>query len=334
MARHIGIDLGTSFTRIFLPGRGIVMREPSAAAVDTENSELLTAGSEAAAMLGRTSESLEICYPIRDGVIARCDVACAMLQSFWENAAGKPIRRPDVSVAVPWGITEVERRAVEEVLYDAGAKNVTVLEKSLMAALGAGIRATQPRGCMIIDLGGGMTETAVMSLGGVVRASSVRAAGEQLNEAIAAHVRRKYNLMISSRTAEALKHNIGSVYPRLDRGAMEIRGRDVVSGLLKTVAVTSRDTFEAMSEPLLLMMESVRTTLENIPPEISADLLEDGILLTGGGSALGGITELLSEVTHLEVRQAAHPQDCVIAGIGKLLEFRGDPEKLLRFHAE
>ena len=334
MARHIGIDLGTSFTRIFMPGRGIILREPTAAAVDTENSELLTAGSEAAAMLGRTSESLEICYPVREGVIARCDVACAMLQSFWENASGKPIRHPEVSVAVPWGITEVERRAVEEVLYDAGAKRVTVLEKSLMSALGAGIRATQPRGCMIIDLGGGMTEAAVMSLGGVVRASSVREAGEHLNDAIAAHIRRKYNLMVSGRTAELIKHSIGSVYPRLDRGDMEIRGRDVVSGLLKTITVTSRDTFEAMSEPLLLMMESIRTTLENTPPEISADLLEDGILLTGGGAALGGMTDLLTEVTHLDVHSASRPQDCVIAGIGKLLEFKGDPEKLMRFHAE
>ncbi|MCQ2431310.1 MAG: rod shape-determining protein [Clostridia bacterium] len=337
--KSIGIDLGTAGTRIFVKGKGIVLREPSAVTVSDSTEEVLAVGLDASRMAGRTPDDVSVRRPIKAGVIAQFDAAVAMTDVFLQKAVGSlTLHHPQVMVAVPYSVNDVERRAVEEVILEAGAKSVALIESSLTSAIGAGLRVTHPKGSMIVDIGGGTTEIAVMSLGGIVVARSVRVAGDTLDEAICALVRKKYNVMISETTAEYCKRSIGYVKcpgdPAHPAKEMEIRGRNVITGLPVTLRISADDMAEAMAEPVSQIVEAIRATLENTPPELAADLLEDGILLSGGGALLGGLAPLIGRTTHLKVSIAKNPTDCSVLGLGRLLEYTGDVDRIIRFRSK
>ena len=311
---HIGIDLGTANVLLYIQGRGIVVREPSVVALDRNAGKILAVGAQALDMLGKTPSHIVAVRPLRDGVIANYTVTETMLRHFLRQAA--PLRRPTVTICVPAGVTSVERRAVREAALAAGASKAYLIEEPLAAALGAGVDMTRPGGTMVVDLGGGTTDIAVVSMRATVVSESVRVAGDRMDEAIARMLRRHHNLMVGERTAENLKIQLGSAWPTGSAREMEVRGRDLVNGLPRTVVVGSDEIREALMEPLTSILDAVHAVLERTPPELAADLLDRGIVLTGGGAQLEGLDELLRNATGVPVRVAADPITCVAIGTG------------------
>ena len=319
--RDIGIDLGTANTIVFQKGRGIIAREPSVVAYDVRNDAVRSVGTEAKEMIGRTPGSIVAVRPLKHGVIADYDVTAAMLKRFIkESLKGSIISRVRVVICVPAGVTEVESRAVHGVLKQAGAADVDLIEAPMAAAVGAGLPVWDPKGCMIADLGGGTTEVAVISLGDIVTAQSIRTAGDDLDEAIIAYIRKKYNLLIGERTAEQVKIEIGSALPYEGDKTVEIKGRNLLDGLPKNITISSEEVREAMSDVVSMIVDSIRTTLEKTPPELSADIIESGITLTGGTALLRGLAQLIEQETSMPVTIAENPMDCVALGTGKRLE--------------
>jgi rod shape-determining protein MreB and related proteins len=315
----IGIDLGTANTLVFLKGHGIVLREPSVVAVKESTNEVVAVGDDAKRMLGRTPGNIRAIRPLKDGVIADFKVTEAMLRHFIKKVLPGRFSSPRIVVAVPSGITEVEKRAVKESAEQAGAKEVFLIEEPMAAAIGVGLPVQEAAGNMIVDIGGGTTEVAIISLSGIVYSRSVRVAGDELDEAVINYMKRAYNLMIGERTAEEIKLRIGSAYPQGKETTMEVKGRDMVAGLPKTITITSQEVREAMLEPLNTIIDAVRTTLERCPPELSADLVDRGIMLAGGGALLRGLDKLLQEETALPVHVAEDPLSAVAEGAGRVL---------------
>ncbi|MDD5348609.1 MAG: rod shape-determining protein [Chthoniobacteraceae bacterium] len=322
-SNDIGIDLGTANTLVYVRDHGIVLREPSVVAVQSGTNKVLSVGDEAKRMLGRTPANIVAVRPMKDGVIADFEVTEAMLRHFIRKAHGRRTffrPRPRVVIAVPSGITEVEKRAVKESAMRAGAREVFLIEEPMAAAIGCGLPVQEAAGNMIVDIGGGTTEVALISLAGIVFSRSVRVAGDELDEAIMQYMKRAYNLMIGERTAEEIKIKIGSAYPIENETTMEVKGRDLVAGLPKTLSITSQEVREALLEPISTIVESVRVTLERCPPELSADLVDRGLVLAGGGALLRGLDKLLSEETGLPVHVAEDPLSAVAEGTGRALQ--------------
>ncbi|NCF86886.1 MAG: MreB/Mrl family cell shape determining protein [Verrucomicrobiaceae bacterium] len=320
MSNDIGIDLGTANTLIYVKDQGIVLREPSVVAVKSGTSEVLAVGADAKRMLGRTPGNIVAIRPLKDGVIADFEITEAMLRYFIRKVHNKrTIARPRVVIAVPSGITEVERRAVQESASHAGAREVYLIEEPMAAAIGAGLPVQEASGNMIVDMGGGTTEVAIISLSGIVYSRSVRVAGDELDESLVQYMKRAYNLMIGERTAEEMKIQLGSAYPIGKETSMEVKGRDLVAGLPKTVNITSQEVREAMLEPLNSIVDAVRIALEGCPPELSADLVDRGMVLAGGGAMLRGLDKLLSEETGLPAHVAEDSLSAVAEGAGKVL---------------
>ncbi len=319
-SNDIGIDLGTANTLVYVKDHGIVLREPSVVAVKSGTNEVLAVGDDAKRMLGRTPGNIVAIRPLKDGVIADFEVTEAMLRHFIQKVHNRrTMARPRVVIAVPSGITEVEKRAVRESANQAGAREVYLIEEPMAAAIGVGLPVQEASGNMIVDIGGGTTEVALISLSGIVYSRSVRVAGDELDEAIVQYMKRAYNLMIGERTAEDIKIRIGSAYPMPKETTMEVKGRDMVAGLPKTITITSQEVRESMLEPLNTIIDSVRVTLERCPPELSADLVDRGLVLAGGGALLRGLDKLLSEETGLPVHVAEDPLSAVAEGTGKVL---------------
>ena len=321
-SKDVGIDLGTANTLVYMKGKGIIMREPSVVAVDTKTDEVRCVGGEAKAVIGRTPGSIVAVRPLKDGVIADFDITANMLENFLKKACGNSMfSRPRVVICIPSGVTEVERRAVREATLKAGARQVSVIEEPMAAAIGAGLPISEPTGSMIVDIGGGTAEIAVISLGGIVASRSVRMAGDMFDQAIIAFIKRKYNLLIGERTAENIKMGIGSAYKTGDtEPVMDIKGRNLLNGLPENITVTSEEIREAISEPLSHVIDAIKTTLEKTPPELAADIIESGIMLAGGGALLRGLDQLIHEETGMPVKIAERPLDCVADGTGKVLE--------------
>ncbi len=318
---HVGIDLGTANILLYVKGRGLVAREPSVVALDRNAGKVLAVGTTALEMLGKTPSHIVAVRPLRDGVIANYQVTLTVLRYFLRKVSR--LRRPTVTLCVPAGVTSVERRAVREAALAAGASRAWLIEEPLAAALGAGIDMTRPGGTMVVDLGGGTTDIAVLSMGATVLSESIRVAGDRCDEAIARMLRRQYNLMVGERTAEALKIELGSAVPQATERRMEVSGRDLVNGLPRTVVVGSVEVREALLEPISSILEAVRGVLERTPPELAADLLDRGIVLTGGGALLAGMDEVLHQATGVPVRVAEDPITCVALGTGL-----ADPKEL------
>lgn len=319
-SNDMGIDLGTATTLVYLKNQGIVLCEPSVVAVQAGTSNVLAVGEEAKRMLGRTPGNIVAIRPMRHGVITDFEISEAMLRYFIKKVSQASWRiRPRIVIAIPSGITEVEKRAVKDSALHAGAREVFMIEEPMAAAIGVGLPIQEPSGNMIIDIGGGTTEMAVISLAGIVFSKSVRVGGDELDEAIINYLKKNYNLMIGERTAEDIKIKIGSAYPLEQELTMEVKGRDLVAGLPKTVSTSSEEIREAMAEPIAQIVEAVRITLERTPPELSADLIEKGIVLAGGGSLLRNLDKLISEETGLPVHLAEDPLTAVALGTGKVL---------------
>ena len=325
----IGIDLGTANTLVYMKGRGIIIREPSVVAVDARTDELRVrcVGHEAKAIIGAAPNSILAVRPLKDGVIADFDITAAMLQSFIRQACGSRLFvRPRVVICVPSGVTEVERRAVRQAAAKAGARQVTVIEEPMAAAIGAGLPTAEPEGSMIVDIGGGTAEVAVISLSGIVASRSVRCAGDALDQSITSFIKRKYNLLVGERTAEQIKLEIGSACPPdptdTEHGetTMEIKGRNLVDGLPKDILIRSEEVREAMNENLMRIVEAIKDTLECTPPELSSDIIDRGIMLSGGGALLRGLDTLIQNETGIEVHIAEAPLDCVALGAGAVLD--------------
>ncbi|HPO91545.1 MAG TPA: rod shape-determining protein [Victivallales bacterium] len=321
----IGIDLGTANCLVFVRDRGIVLNEPSVVAISETNKEILAVGSEAKRMLGRTPGNIRAIRPMKDGVIADFDITEQMLRYFIRKAiAHVPKRRrlfhPNVLIAVPSGITEVETRAVKDSARRAGAGDIYLIEEPMVAAIGVGLPIAEPSGSMIVDIGGGTTEVAVISLSGIVESRSIRVAGDEMDAAICQHMKRVYNLMIGERTSEEIKLKIGSAYPIEEENFMEVKGRDLISGLPKTIKISSSEIRTALQEPITNIVEAVRMTLERCPPELAADLIDRGIMLAGGGALLRGLDRLIAEETGLPVFVAEDPLKAVANGTGAVLQ--------------
>lgn len=320
-ATDIGIDLGTANVLVYVRGKGILIREPSVVAMEKDTNKILAVGEEARRMIGRTPGNIVAVRPLKDGVIADYDVTETMLRYFMEKVSPKPrLFRPQVVVCIPSGVTSVEKRAVLEAAMEAGAKHTYIIEEPMAAAIGAGINIYEPSGNMVVDIGGGTTDIAIISLGGIVVSESLRIAGDKFDEAIIKYIKKMYNLMIGERTAEEIKVQIGSAYPEGEGKAMEIRGRDLVTGLPRTINFTSADSFQAMAEPITAIIDGVKSVLERTPPELASDIVDKGVVLTGGGALLEGFTKLLSEETGIPIHLAEDPLSCVVLGTGKLLE--------------
>jgi rod shape-determining protein MreB len=320
-SKDIGIDLGTSNTVVFLKGRGIVLREPTVIAVSKGSSEVLAVGEEAKRMLGRTPSDIIAIRPMKDGVIADYEITQTMLEYFINKAQGKKsLLRPRVVIGIPSGSTEVERRAVHEAALKAGAREVYLVDEPMAAAIGAGLPVAEPRGSMIVDIGGGTTEIAVISLGGIVTSKSIRIAGDEMDDAITQYVKKEYNLLIGERTAEEVKIKIGSAYPLENELTMEIKGRDLLTGLPKTVEINSEEIRGALQPVVMAIVDAVKSALEATPPELASDIVERGIILAGGGALLKGIDKILSQETEMPVFVSDDPLSCVALGTGKILE--------------
>lgn len=321
-SKDMGIDLGTANSLVYVKGKGIVLREPSVVAIQKETNQVLAVGEEAKQMIGRTPGNIVAIRPMKDGVIADFDTTQSMIKYFINKALrGRTfLVKPRVVVSVPSGVTAVEERAVREAALQAGAREAYLIEEPMAAAIGAGLPVHEPTGNMIVDIGGGTTEVAVISLGGIVTSRSIRVAGDEMDEAIIQHVKRTYNLMIGERTAEEIKINIGTAYPLKSTETYEVRGRDLVSGLPKTVTVTSEEIYKALSEPVTSILEAIKVTLEKTPPELSADIMDRGIMMVGGGSLLRGLDRLISEQTGMPVHLTEEPLIAVAYGAGKVLE--------------
>ena len=319
-SNDMGIDLGTASTLVYVKGQGIVLCEPSVVAIEKGTNHVLAVGEEAKRMLGRTPGSIVAIRPMKDGVIADFEITEAMLRYFINKVHNRRVLvRPRMVIAIPSGITEVEKRAVKDSAERAGAREVYLVEEPIAAAIGVGLPIQEPAGNMIIDIGGGTTEMAVVSLSDVVYSKSIRIGGDEMDDAIIQHLRKTYNLMIGERTAEEIKIKIGSAYPLEEEMTMEVRGRDLVAGLPKTVTISSEEVREALAEPIAAIVEAVRITLERTPPELSADLIERGMVLAGGGGLLRGLDKLLSEQTGLPVHIAEDPITAVALGTGMVL---------------
>lgn len=320
-SKDIGIDLGTANTLVFMKGKGIVMREPSVVAVDVRTDTVLAVGAQAKEMIGRTPGSIVAVRPLKDGVIADFDITATMLKHFIRKAVKSSMfNKAKVIVCIPSGVTEVERRAVEDAARSAGAKDVELIEEPMAAAIGAGLPVAEPTGSMVVDIGGGTSEVAVISLGDIVTSCSVRVAGDKFDESIISYVKKKYNLLIGERTAENIKIRIGSAYPYEDEESMEIKGRNLIDGLPKNVSISAAEVREALADPLVTIVEAIKSTLEQTPPELSADIIDHGIMLTGGGALLRGLDQLVEQETGMPVHVADSPLDCVVDGTGKRLE--------------
>ncbi len=320
-SKDIGIDLGTANTLVYMKGRGIIMREPSVVAVDTRTDTVKYVGAEAKEVIGRTPGSIVAIRPLKDGVIADFDITASMLQIFIKKVfAGKLFARPRVIICIPSGVTPVERRAVKEAALKAGARHVYIIEEPMAAAIGANLPVAEATGNMVVDIGGGTTEVAVISLGGVVAAKSARIGGDVFDNSIINYIKKKFNVLIGERTAEELKIEIGSAAPYEGEESVEIKGRNLVDGLPKNVIISSEEIREALREPLETIVEVVKTTLEKTPPELSADIIDHGITLTGGGALLRGLDSLIRKETGIPVYIADSPLDCVALGTGKVLE--------------
>jgi len=321
LSRDLGIDLGTANTLVHVRGKGILLREPSVVALNTETNEVLAVGEEAKRMLGRTPGNLVAVRPLKDGVIADFDTTEAMLRYFIRKVHRRGFFvHPRVVVGIPSGVTEVERRAVKDAALRAGARQVLLVEEPLAAAIGAGLPVSEPTGSMVVDVGGGTTEVAVISLGGIVTCRSIRIAGDEIDEAIMSYCRRAYNLLIGERTAEWVKIQVGSAYDLGKEEEVEVRGRDLVTGLPKRVRLTSSEVREAISEPVQAIVDTVKLCLEQTPPELAADIMERGIVLCGGGALLKGLDKRISAETGMPVWVAEDPMTTVVVGTGRILE--------------
>lgn len=320
-AKDIGIDLGTANTLVHVKGRGIVVREPSVVAINNITNEILAVGEDAKSMIGRTPGNIVAIRPMKDGVIADFDITQSMIKHFIKKAVtSSAFSKPRVVICVPSGVTEVEKRAVEEATLQAGAREAYLIEEPMAAAIGANLPVEEPSGSMVVDIGGGTSEVAVISLGGIVTSKSLRIAGDELDEAIVHYVKKEYNLMIGERTAEEIKVTIGAAYPKPKEESMEIRGRDLITGLPKNLTVTSSEIIEALKEPINAIIDSIKYTLEKTPPELASDIMDRGIMLTGGGALLSGLDKLIKDETGMPVSIAENPLDCVAMGTGKVLE--------------
>ncbi len=324
--KDIGIDLGTANTLVYMRGKGIIIREPSVVAVDTRTDRAKYVGQEAKDVIGRTPGSIIAVRPLKDGVIADFEITTTMLQEFIRKALrGSVFTKARVIICIPSGVTAVERRAVKEAAENAGAKRVNIIEEPMAAAIGAGLPVSEPQGSMIVDIGGGTSEVAVISLGGIVTSRSVRIAGDAFDTAIINYIKKKYNLLIGERTAENVKIAIGSAFPMEQESEMEIKGRNLLNGLPENILVTSAEIREALAEPLSHVIEAIKVTLEKTPPELAADIIDQGITLAGGGALIRGLDRLINKETGMPVYVAETPLDCVADGTGKVLE---DIEKL------
>ena len=325
----IGIDLGTASVLVYAKGKGVVLKEPSVVAFDRDTNKIKAIGEEARLMLGRTPGNIVAVRPLRQGVVSDYTVTEKMLSYFINRTVGKSIfgRKPRISVCVPSGATEVEKKAVEDATYQAGAREVSIIEEPVAAAIGAGIDIAKPCGNMIVDIGGGTADIAVISLGGVVVSTSIKVAGDDFDEAIVRYMRKKHNLLIGERTAEDIKINIGTVYKRPENATMDVRGRNLVTGLPKTVTVTSEETEEALREPAYQIVDAVHNVLERTPPELAADISDRGIVLTGGGSLIQGLEELIESKTGINTMTAEDPLTAVAIGTGKYIEFLSGEDK-------
>ncbi len=319
-SKDVGIDLGTANTLIYVQGRGIVVREPSVVAIDKYEGKVLAVGTEANEMIGRTPENIIAVKPLKDGVIADFDITQAMIRRFIKQANIGGIFKPRVIVCIPSGVTEVERRAVEETVMQAGAKEVVLMEEPMAAAIGAGLPVQSATGSMVVDIGGGTTEVAVISLGGIVASRSIKIAGNALNSAIVNYLKKEHSINIGDKMAEDIKTSIGSAYEDNEEEMFDVKGRDVSTGLPKTIQIKESEIRAAMSENLNEMLDAVKRTLENTPPELAADIMERGITLTGGGALIKGIDRFIIEATKIPAYVAEYPIDCVAVGTGKSLE--------------
>lgn len=320
-SKDMGIDLGTANTLVYIKGKGIVVREPSVVAIQTDTKQVLAVGEEAKRMIGRTPGNIVAIRPLKDGVIADFDITQNMLKYFIKRAtSGRSLFLPRVVICVPSGVTEVEKRAVEEAAIHAGAKEAYLIEEPMAAAIGAGLPVQEPTGSMIVDIGGGTTEVAIISLGGIVTSKSIRVGGDELDESIVNYIKKEYSLMIGERTAEEVKISIGTADENNKERKMNIRGRDLVTGLPKVIEISSKEVYEAMKDQIFAILDAIKSTLEKTPPELAADIMEQGIMLTGGGALLEGLNKLIAKETGMPVNVAENPLDCVALGTGKALE--------------
>ena len=331
-SNDIGIDLGTACILVYIMGKGVVLKEPSVVAIDRENGKIQAIGEEARLMIGRTPGNIVAVRPLRQGVISDYTITEKMLKYFIDKAVGKrTFRKPRIAVCIPSGATEVEKKAVEDATYSAGAREVKIIEEPVAAAIGAGINIEKAVGNMIVDIGGGTADIAVISLGGTVVSTSIKIAGDDFDESIVRFMRKKHNLLIGERTAEEIKINIGAAYRRPEVLTMEVKGRNLVTGLPKTIEVNSDETLEALREPAMQIVDSVHNVLERTPPELAADVYDRGIVLTGGGALLSGLDALIEEKTGINTIVADNPLTAVAIGTGKFIELKnfakGDSKK-------
>ena len=321
LGRDMAVDLGTANTLVYVRGRGIVLNEPSVVAVNTSTQAILAVGTEAKRMIGRTPAHIRAVRPLKDGVIADFDITEKMLRYFIQKVHSRRyMAKPRVVVCVPSGITGVEQRAVEEATISAGARAAFIIEEPMAAAIGAGLPIHEPSGNMVVDIGGGTTEVAVISLGGIVTSTSIRVGGDELDEAIIQHVKKEYSVALGERTAEAIKLAVGSAFPTADDMVAEIKGRDLVSGLPKTIHITAEEVRKALEEPVNAIIDAVKNTLDRCPPELAADVMDKGIVPTGGGALLKGLDERLKHETGMPIHVAEAPLSCVAIGSGRCLE--------------
>ena len=318
----IGIDLGTASVLVYIRGRGVVLKEPSVVAFDRDTNKIKAIGEDARLMLGRTPGNIVAVRPLRQGVISDYTVTEKMMKYFIQKAVGKrTCRKPRIAVCVPSGVTEVEKKAVEDATFQAGAREVYIIEEPIAAAIGAGIDISKPCGNMVVDIGGGTTDIAVISLGGTVVSTSIKVAGDDFDDALVRYMRKKYNLLVGERTAEDIKIRIGCCYPRVEDDFMEVRGRNLVTGLPRIIKVSTGETEEALKEPCNQIVEAVHSVLEKTPPELAADIADRGIVLTGGGSLLQGLEELITSKTGINTVTAEDPMTAVAIGTGRYVEF-------------
>ena len=320
-SKDIGIDLGTATVLVYVQGKGVVLKEPSFVAIDNNTDYIVKVGKDARAMLGRNPDNISVIRPLRDGVIDQYDVTLRMIQYFIRRACGNAVFPPRVIICIPTGISEVEERAVIDAGTKAGARKTSLIEEPVAAALGAGLDIYSPNGNMIVDIGGGTTDVAVISLGGVVVSESVKYAGDKFDEAIMRYVRRKHNVLIGERTAEIIKIRVGAVYEHSESREIKVKGRCLLQGLPKEITVSSREMLEALMEPISEILDTICSVIERTPPELIGDILKDGIVMTGGGSLLYGLDKLIEDVTGIKTRVAKNPTDCVVLGTGIALEY-------------
>ena len=318
----VGIDLGTASILVYIKGKGVVLKEPSVVAFDRDTNKIKAIGEDARLMIGRTPGNIVAVRPLRQGVISNYTVTEQMMKYFIVKAMGrKSFRKPRIAVCAPRGVTEVEKKAVEDATYQAGAREVAIIEEPIAAAIGAGIDISKPQGNMIVDIGGGTTDVAVISLGGTVESASIKIAGDDFDEAIVRYMRRKYNLLVGDRTAEDIKINIGTAFKRSEVDYMDVRGRNLITGLPETIRVSSDETQEALKETTTQILDTICAVLEKTPPELAGDIVDRGIVLTGGGAMLRGLEELIEERTHINTMTADEPMTCVAIGTGRYIEF-------------